>query len=242
MSQTSEELVPQYRSLTQIIVESLRQRIFEGEYTPGMRLNISDLAQKFGASAVPVREALRNLETEGLIEFRLNRGVIVRDLSHAVVRELFLIRSPLESLAGAEAARLATSADVADLDALVAIMEATIGAESWHRSHRLFHERLCAISRLPRLIQLVDTLRGQMRPYSKIYLQNRDHVVQAQKEHREMVDCLRNHEPERIARLIHVHLERPARMAMAAFAKGGDEGPASVAGEIKNPARRRKAK
>jgi DNA-binding GntR family transcriptional regulator len=206
-----------YRSLTQIIVESLRQRIFEGEYGPGARLNIADLAQRFGASPVPVREALRNLEAEGLIEFRPNRGAIVRNVSPAVVRELWLIRTPLESLAGAEAAKLATPDDIAAVEALVAEMENDIGTESWHRSHTLFHERLYAISGLPRLIQLVGNLRGQMRPYSKIYLRNRDHVGQAQKEHRAMVECLRKHNPEKMARLIGTHLERPARMAMAAF-------------------------
>jgi DNA-binding GntR family transcriptional regulator len=239
VKQPSDELVPRYKSLTQIIMESLRQRIFEGEYAPGMRLNITDLAHAFGASAVPVREALRNLEAEGLIEFRLNRGVVVRNLSHEVVRELFLIRVPLESLAASEAARLATDEDIAELDSLVAKMEKNIGADSWHKSHRHFHERLCQISRLPRLIQLVDSLRGQMRPYSKVYLQDRDHVLLAQQEHREMVDCLRRRDPDRIARIIHAHLERPARMAMAAFEAGTESAEDVGNGARKKPSRRR---
>ena len=242
MKQPSEELVPRYRSLTQIVVESLRQRIFEGEYTPGMRLNIADLAQTFGASAVPVREALRSLEAEGLIEFRLNRGVVVRNLSREVVRELFLIRSPLESLAGAEAARLATPEDVEELEEIVARMEKNIGSESWHKSHSLFHERLHRICRLPRLIQLVDGLRGQMRPYSKIYLQNRDHVRLAQKEHREMVACLRRHDPETMSRIVHAHIERPARMAMAAFEANSQSSAGGEDLEAKKTTRRRRAK
>lgn len=217
MSRASEAYAPQFRSLTQIIVEALRERIYEGEYTPGMRLNISDLAEQFGASPVPVREALRNLESEGLIQFRLNRGVIVRQLSYREVRELFLIRSPLESLAVREAARLATPNDVSELEALVARMERNVGTETWHRSHTRFHERLNSICELPRLMQLVANLRGQMRPYSKLYLQDRDHVQLAQEEHRQLVDCLRRHDEKQVVTLIHTHLERPALMAMAAF-------------------------
>ena len=214
--------VPLFRSLTQIIGETLRERIYEGEYTPGMRLNISDLAHQFGASPVPVREALRNLEAEGLIQFRLNRGVIVRGLSYKEVRELFLIRVPLESLAAAEAARLATPEDVVKLESLVAKMKRNIGSESWHRSHARFHERLYSLCGLPRLIQLVDGLRGQMRPYSKVYLQDPSHVLQAQEEHQEMVECLKRHDDKMITSIIHIHLERPARMAMAAFENVAD--------------------
>ena len=92
-----------YRSLTQIIVELIRQGIYEGTYKPGTRLNIADLAQSFSASAVPVREALRNLEAEGLVEFRPNRGVVIKELSASEVRELFLMRLPLEMLAATQA-------------------------------------------------------------------------------------------------------------------------------------------
>lgn len=237
MRRLSEDAVPKYRSLTQIIVDSLRQRIFDAEYTPGMRLNITELAQDFGASPVPVREALRNLESEGLIEFRLNRGVVVRHLSHEVIRELYLIRSPLECLAGAEAARQATQDDINDLETLVARLDKNLGAESWHQFHRTFHERICAISHLPRLIQLCESLRGQMRPYSKAYLSNRDHILQAQEEHRQMVACIRDHDADRIVTVIREHIERPARMAMAAFDGNGDVPPE----EAKKP-RRQKSK
>lgn len=213
MSQVDFE-VPQYRSLTQIIVETLRQRIFEGEYGPGARLNISVLAQQFGASPVPVREALRNLETEGLVEFRLNRGAVVRTLSAAQVRELFLIRVPLEQLALREAVKTVREEDLEPLDRLLGELDDTAGTDAWHQVHNEFHERLYALSRLPRLTQLLVSLRGQMRPFSKAYLQDPHHLAQAQVEHHRMFDCLRRHDVKPVAEIAYEHLARPARMAM----------------------------
>jgi len=110
-----------YRSLTQIIVELIRQEIYEGTHKPGIRLNIADLAQRFQASAVPVREALRNLEAEGLVEFRPNRGVVVRDLSASEVRELFLMRLPLELLAATQAALLADDSALGGIEAIARV-------------------------------------------------------------------------------------------------------------------------
>lgn len=197
--------------------EAVRQRIFDGEYAPGARLNISDLAQKFGASPVPVREALRNLEAEGLVKFHANRGVVVRELALDEVRELFLIREPLEQLAATEAMRIAKPSDVAALEMIVTKMDKGVGSEAWHRLHTQFHQRLYSLSNSPRLAQLIDSLRGQMLPYSKIYLKDRSHLMQAQKEHHEMVECLRTRDIKAMKALIHEHLARPARIAASAF-------------------------
>lgn len=209
-----------YRSLTQIVLENLRERILEGTYEPGARLNISDLAQQFDVSPVPVREALRNLETEGLVQFRLNRGVVVRELSPHEVRELLLIRRPLEALAVAEAARSVTAEDCEALREILTRMDRIGEGAEWHRLHSEFHHALSALSRLPRLINLIDLFRGQMRPYSKLYLSNPEHVRQAQAEHHQMVDLLQAGEIAGLQGLIHEHLGRPARMALNALGAG----------------------
>ncbi len=207
----------QYRSLTQIIVETLRERVLDGAYEPGQRLNIADLAQQFSVSPVPVREALRNLETEGLVQFRLNKGVVVRELSADEVRELYLLRTPLEVLAATEAVRSASPADIAKLRTILADMSDASGTPSWHVLHNDFHHELCELSRLPRLVQLVEVLRGQMRPYSKLYLSNPSHLKKAESEHNQMVDLLEAGDAKKLRLLIKQHLGRPARMALDAL-------------------------
>lgn len=206
-----------YRSLTQIIVELIRQEIFEGTYKPGARLNIADLAQRFQASAVPVREALRNLEAEGLVEFRPNRGVVIRDLSAREVRELFLMRLPLELLAATQAALLADDAALDAIEADLKRMDATVGTDEWHALHERFHQQFYSLSQLPRLTQHVEVLRGQMRPYAKLYLSDPKHVAMAQAEHYRMVEAARARDPHAIRPALVEHLRRPAHMALSAL-------------------------
>lgn len=212
----------QYKSLTQIIVELLRERIFNGEYCPGARLNIADLSQHFKVSPVPVREALRNLETEGLVEFHLNRGVVVRALSADEVRELFLIRRRLEALAAVEAARVVDDETLAALEAILGEMDEAAGSDKWHLLHTQFHDRLTRASGLPRLIHLVSVLRGQMRPYAKLYLGNAEHLAAAQSEHYALLAALRAGDTDSIERIVEDHLSRPARLAIEAFEKGAE--------------------
>lgn len=206
-----------YRSLTQIIVELIRQEIYEGTYKPGARLNIADLAQRFQASTVPVREALRSLEAEGLVEFRPNRGVVIRDLSASEVRELCLMRLPLELLAATQAALLADDAALDDLDSILGRMDKTVGSDEWHALHERFHHEFYSLSRLPRLIQYVEVLRGQMRPYAKLYLSDPKHVEMAQAEHYRMIAAARARDPNAIRPALVGHLRRPAHMALAAL-------------------------
>lgn len=206
-----------YRSLTQIIVEQIREGIYEGAYKPGARLNIADLAQQFNASAVPVREALRNLEAEGLVEFRPNRGVVIRELSAGEVRELFLMRLPLELLAATQAALHADEAALDSLESILREMDRAVGTEEWLALHDRFHHDFYSLSQLPRVRQYIEVLRGQMRPYSKLYLSDPKHVQMAQAEHYVMVKAARENNPQAITPALVEHLRRPAHMALAAL-------------------------
>jgi DNA-binding GntR family transcriptional regulator len=206
-----------YRSLTQIIVEQIREGIYQGDYKAGAKLNIADLAQKFNASAVPVREALRNLEAEGLVEFRPNRGVVIRELSASEVRELCLMRLPLELLAATQAALHADDAALGSLEAILKRMDEVDDPEDWHTLHDSFHHEFYALSQLPRLAQYAGVLRGQMRPYAKLYLSDPKHVQMAQVEHYAMIAAARQHDPHAIRPALVEHLRRPAHMALAAL-------------------------
>lgn len=210
----------EYKSLTQIIVSKLRKSIFDGsifdgEYGPGSRLNITDLAKRLDVSAIPVREALRLLEAEGLVEFRLNRGVVVRDLSAAELRELFLVRLPLEALAATEAARWRSEKSLQTLESTLRKMDAASRSDTWHTLHERFHEELYSLSKLPRLSQMIAGLRGQMRPYAKLYHDEPEQTQHVQAEHYELLKALKKRDKEKIAQIIHEHMARPARLALA---------------------------
>lgn len=215
----------EYRSLTQIVVAKLRRSIydgtiFDGGYGPGSRLNISDIAKRLNVSAIPVREALRRLEAEGLVEFRVNRGVVVRQLSAAELRELFLVRLPLEKLAGSEAARWADAKSSRALGSILKEMDATEYGPAWHTIHERFHAELYGLSRLPRLGELIASLRGQMRPYAKLYQDDPEQRRLIQSEHYAMLKALGKRDQESIARIIGEHISRPARVGLAKLSEG----------------------
>jgi DNA-binding GntR family transcriptional regulator len=208
---------PAYKSLTQIILETVRKNIYDGVYKPGSRLNLPDLAQEFSVSAIPVREALRNLEAEGLVEFLPNRGVIIRELSADEVRELYLMRLPLEVLATTRAALRADRASLKSLRKILTKMEAVEGDLQWHVLHEKFHHELYVMSKLPRLARYLDVLRGQMRPYSKVYLSDARHLAQAKIEHNAILDAALARDTDTLRDLVRTHLKRPARLALASF-------------------------
>lgn len=101
------------------VLTELRRRIVDGEYPPGERLTEDRLAADFGVSRNPVREALRIVQSDGLVTLTPRRGAVVATPSAAGVADLFAVRSSLETVAARMAAERATAEDIADLRALL---------------------------------------------------------------------------------------------------------------------------
>lgn len=110
--------------LARIVRDEILGRIMRGELAPGSRINEPDVAERLGISRVPVREALRGLESSGLVVSRKNAGVFVRELSAAEVAELYELRAVLDGYAGRKAAALAP----APRRALLKVLDAATAA------------------------------------------------------------------------------------------------------------------
>lgn len=101
------------RSVVELVIEEVRRLILDGSLRPGSNLSITDLSNRLQVSHIPVREALRRLETEGLIELRRSRSAVVADLSEADVHQVFHLRTLLESDFFARAVKLYTDEHLA---------------------------------------------------------------------------------------------------------------------------------
>ncbi|WP_432950598.1 GntR family transcriptional regulator [Kribbella sp. CA-253562] len=106
-------------ALREQVLSELRRRIVDGDYAQGERLTENRLADDFGVSRNPVREALRVVESEGFVEILPRRGAVVATLDETAIRDLFAVRKQLETLAAGLAAERATEDDVARLRALL---------------------------------------------------------------------------------------------------------------------------
>ncbi|MGR3637684.1 MAG: GntR family transcriptional regulator [Shimia sp.] len=133
-----------------------------GEYKPGDRLVESDLADRFGVSRTPIREALQRLETQSLLA-RDGRSLIVSSLDHNQMAELYVVRTELEGLAAQLAARHATKEEVRVLQDMVAADQRLVNDPSaLARSNRRFHKQIHLASHNRYLVQQLDLVHRSM--------------------------------------------------------------------------------
>ena len=133
-----------------------------GVYKPGDRLVESDLAERFGVSRTPIREALQRLETQSLLE-RDGRSLIVAALDHNQMAELYVVRRELEGLAARLAAKHATEEEVRVLRDMVTADDALVGDPSaLSRANRRFHKQIHLASHNRYLVQQLDLVHRRL--------------------------------------------------------------------------------
>ena len=151
------------------ILERIRRDILSGRYRPGERLKIRTLASELEVSTMPVREALRHLQVEGLVRGMPHVGVTVSELSLDDVEELYRIRLPLELQASELAMRHIEADDFTALAKLVERME-TADAYRWLGLNRKFHLTIYSLARSPRLLRIINSLWDTLEPYLGLFV------------------------------------------------------------------------
>ena len=211
--------------LSQMVYDSLRERIFLGTFSVGQVLRQEELAQVFNVSRVPLREALNRLQADGLIEARPRRGFAVTALNPDEIVEVFELRMVVEEHAGAIAAQRRTAADVAAVEALLMKMEkldpAIMAQQSeWIRLNYEFHSRIIASSGRKRLARIAGNLRSAVEPYVQTELRMTGDVVDAGREHREMLEAFRAGDSIGLAELSRVHVKGTSRRLLKGLRQG----------------------
>ncbi|WP_299373582.1 GntR family transcriptional regulator [uncultured Tateyamaria sp.] len=161
-----------------------------GTYRPGDRLVESELADRFGVSRTPVREALQRLETQSLLS-RDGRSLIVASLDHNQMSELYVVRRELEGLAASLAARHATSEEVRILREMVEEDNALIGdPPALARANRRFHQQIHLASHNRYLVQQLDLVHRTMALMATTSLAAVGRTRIAQSEHDAIVSAI----------------------------------------------------
>jgi len=178
--------------------EELRERIATGDLAPGTRLIERDLADQLGVSRVPVREALRMLEAEGMVHTVPRKGVVVNSLSRRDVEELFDVREALEVMSCRRAAERSTAEGHAQLEQLLADGRAAVAAGDpgrIARANAAFHEHVTVLADNNALAALMEPLRSRMR---WLFAQTDDpgHTVD---EHRGLFEAIVSRDPDAAA-------------------------------------------
>lgn len=195
------------RGLADEVAQRIRQAIFDGRFAPGSQLREVELAGRLEVSRGPVREALLQLEREGLVQIRWHRGAHVTMLSAEDATELFGLRDALERLAVSRVVERATEEDLAALDALVDRMDRADSDHDLLHLDMAFHDAVYAAAGHRRLGEAWWAIRSQIHLFllNRVAVSDdyRDHVPA---EHRALVAALRARDAERAAVLFAEHL------------------------------------
>ncbi|MGH3328253.1 MAG: GntR family transcriptional regulator [Streptomycetales bacterium] len=197
--------------------ETLRRVILNGELAGGTRLVQADLAKQLGVSTTPVREALRDLATEGLIRLDPHRGAIVRELKLDEVREIYELRKLLEPVSIRRAVERITSARLDEAAELAAGMEAQDDPARWVELNRAFHAVFASASDSPRLETILEGLRDSAAVYVGLSIKIRPRqMTGGNADHRALLKAVRRGDADAAAGIEVRHLESTMRAIEAA--------------------------
>jgi DNA-binding GntR family transcriptional regulator len=220
------------RTSSDYIVDALRAAINSGQLEDGAVLNQVELAAHFGVSRVPVREAIRRLEAEGLVEAAAHRRAVVRGLSVDRVAEVYELRALLEGHLAASAALRVDRARLERLTAINRAMRDESDHQRWLQLNAEFHTMLYEPADKPTALELVDTLRQRGERYVQMWSAGRglERTVQVMREHAAILRAIRARDPEgaRDATCQHIERTRDAVMRLHRSAAPASNGSAEV--------------
>lgn len=194
------------RALYEEVAELLRQRIFRRELEPGSWIDEMKLAEEYGISRTPLREALKVLAAEGLVTMKVRRGAYVTEVSERDLADVYHLLSLLESDAAGVVASRATEAQLGELNALHAELEAAVSErERFFAINERFHMRLLEIADNRWRDQMVADLRKVMKLNRHNSLLKTGRLEESLAEHRAIMDALLQRDAEATTRRMQDH-------------------------------------
>lgn len=201
-------------STQRAVLEELRRWIHSGRLQPGQKVLQEDVASSLGTSVIPVREALKTLQSEGMLVHHPNRGFFVTKLDRDELVELCLIRSALESLAVEKALAVIDDNVIAQMGGLITAMEDADRDEEIEeliRLDRAFHFTLFSASRSPQLLRLIEIAWDQSDAYRSAFFIDPKNRATTHREHRQILQATGNRDARAVKLLLDAHRLTPVQ-------------------------------
>ena len=209
------------KPIREIAYEVLKKAIITGEIPAGERIVETDYADRLHISRTPLREALRKLERDGLVEYVMRRGVVVRAFTIDDVREIYTIRNSQEMLTLPAIIEKATKEDIDSLRERLSEMDrlqAKDDIEGLSPLARAFHWELTSICGQKRILRVIEGQDEYIRRFSAMSIRQENRRSQAHEEHHRLVDYVEAKDLERFTELTRKHIERSMENCVAALA------------------------
>jgi DNA-binding GntR family transcriptional regulator len=205
-----ESAIPR-RSLTSAVAERLREMIIRGEIPEGAQLRQDVIATQFHVSRIPVREALRQLDAEGLISIVPNRGAVVPELSPDDIEELFAIRALLEPEVLKSSIPHLTQADFAKAESVLKKFSGELRREEhiaeWGVLNWEFHSILYSGANRPRFMSVIRNVNHNGERYTRLQLYLTHGMKRANEEHHQILELCRKREIVAACKLLRQHIQ-----------------------------------
>ena len=195
--------------LSERLRESIEEEIATGKLLPGTRLDEVDLATRFGVSRTPIREALRLLLGEGLVETRPQRGTVVAQVTPQRLIEMFEVMAELEAMCARLAARRMSDAELTEVEAAHEACRGSAAArdaDAYFYANERFHYAIYAASHNSFLFEQAAALQRKLRPYRRLQLRVRNRPQRSFEEHQAIVDALREGDADKAQQAIRSHV------------------------------------
>lgn len=187
------------------VLSEIRNILGTGELPAGSPIRQEALAERFGVSRVPIREALKILEGEGQVTYTAHRGYSVSELSAADLREVYRIRELLEAEAVRAAAPHIDSAVYREMRAAQSELESAEDLGSLVAANRRFHFALFEASQMPRLVRLIELLWNATDAYRGVYFTDPANVRRVTREHRGILKLVKRGDGDALIDALHEH-------------------------------------
>lgn len=210
------------RPIRDIAYEQLKHAIISGDIPAGSRIVETAYADKLHISRTPLREALRKLERDGLVEYVLHRGVVVRAFTIHDIDEIFTIRNAMMMLILPSIVENVTPDAIERLKSILAEMDIAqekMDADALAHLNRSFHSSIEHLSDKRRILSVIDSQEEYIIRFSAVTIASIVRRSTAHQEHHQMVELLEKKDLESLKELMHRHLEESKETCLAALAQ-----------------------
>jgi len=216
--------MPESRPIRDIAYDKLKHAIITGELPAGSRIVETAFADQLHISRTPLREALRKLERDGLVEYVLRRGVVVRAFTLADIDEIFTIRNAMMMLILPSVVERVTKADIHELRIILSEIDVAMAENDFDamaQLNRAFHHKIESLSDKKRILRVIDEQEEYITRFSAITIASIERRASAHEEHKQMADALEKRDLDGLKQLFVHHLDESKQTCLAAVKNRG---------------------
>jgi DNA-binding GntR family transcriptional regulator len=198
----------QFRSKKEIVYQELRKAIIRGDYLPGSRLVIDQLAVELGVSQIPIREAIHQLEADGLLTIEPYAGATVTELSADFIFEIFALLESMEIISSRQACQSMTDEELVVMADHIKQMDTSLAVpDRWAKENKQLHLLICDWARMALVRNFMQKALDHWDRLRLHYLKDvsASHIEVAQREHWQILETFRTRNPDEVERIVRAH-------------------------------------